>query len=112
VVEVFFGRPLGLDVADDPVLAVPHPEIRVAGLGLLGEGDDVDFTPADGGGTLLKERFQTGVEALLPRVPLAGDIGDGFEVVGQDRFAFHGASTRGITSNVYGPGEVPGAKRR
>ena len=81
VVQVFLTWLLGLDVADDPVLAVPHPKIRVAGLGLLGEGGDVNLAPVGGRGKLLQERFQTRVEALLPRVPLAGDVGDGFEVV-------------------------------
>ncbi len=81
VVQVFLGRLLGLNVADDAVLAVPHPKIWVAGLGLLGEGGDVNLASVGGGSKPLQERFQAGVETLLPRVPLAGDVGDGFEVV-------------------------------
>ena len=55
--------------------------IRVAGLGLLGEGSDVNLASVGGCGKPLQERFQTRVEALLPGVALAGDVGDGFEVV-------------------------------
>jgi hypothetical protein len=65
VVQVFLRPLLGLDVADDSVLAVPHPKIRVAGLGLLGEGGDVKLASAGGCSELLQERFQTGVEAFL-----------------------------------------------
>ena len=70
-----------LNIADDAILAVPHPKVRIAGLGLLGESGDVNFASVGGCGKPLQERFQAGVEALLPRVPLAGDVGDGFEVV-------------------------------
>ena len=37
VVQPLFGRPLGLDVADDAVRAIPQPEIRIAALGRLGQ---------------------------------------------------------------------------
>jgi hypothetical protein len=85
-------RFLGLNVAGNLVLAVPHPEIRIAGLGLLRESGYVNLASAAGCGELLKERFETGVKALFPCVPLDSDIGDCFEVVLQYRFSCHRAS--------------------
>ena len=70
------------DVADDSVLTVPHPKIRVAGLDLLGEGGNVNPASVGACGKPLQERFQAGIEALFAGVSLAGDVGDGFEVVG------------------------------
>ena len=41
----------------------------------------MNLASVGGRGKLLEERFQARVEALLSGVALAGDVGDGFEVI-------------------------------
>ena len=74
------------NVANDAILAIPYPEIRVTRLSFLRQGGDVNLACAGRLGDLLQQCLQAGVETFLPRVPLAVDLGDCLEVVLQDSF--------------------------
>ena len=89
VVQPLFGRPLGLDVADDTVRAVPQPEIRIAALGRLGQGGDVHVLPTAVVSDSFEHRRQGRVEALLTRVALSRDGGKVLEIAGKDGFPIH-----------------------
>ena len=89
IVQPFFSRPLGLDVADDAIGAVPQPEIRIAALGRFGQSGDVHVLSAAVIGDLFEHRRQGRVEALLSRVALPRNRGKVLEIAGKDGFLVH-----------------------
>ena len=81
--EIAFTGCLGLDVADDVLLAVPNPKIWIAGFGLLGKRRYVDVRLI----ACLRVRrdhfFEGGVEALLPGIALRHDLMNILEVAAE-----------------------------
>ena len=79
-VQPLFRRFLGLNVADDAVLAVPEAEIRVSSLGGLGKRGDVYVRPAGCFGDPVQHFRKCRIETLLPGVASMGHGGQIFEV--------------------------------
>src|SRR5574337_392053 len=63
--EIIFGWPLSLDVADNVLLAVPDPEVRIAGLGLLRQRRNVGVALAGRFGECSDELLQGRIVARL-----------------------------------------------
>jgi len=83
---------LGLDIADDPVCAVPEAEIRVACIGWFRERCDANMFPSRRVGCSLQHVGECGVEAFFPRVALPGHRVQLLEVVLEQRPVTHVSS--------------------
>jgi hypothetical protein len=70
VIQIAFSRWLGLDIADDVLLAIPNPKVRIAGFSLLWKGGGVNLFLANRGGIVPDEVFQGRVIALFSSVSM------------------------------------------